>query len=544
MLLLIPTIWSYEEKELINPILPIVLGPTYVTYTHHITYYHINLQQIEKCLNDLEYSITATKSILSENKTKDSFTYLVTEKLNQTHELLESQKLNAKLFYETPRQKRGLINAVGKINKWLFGSLDSDDEQKYDQYLNVISNNQKTLQTEMQHSITILSNVTQIYATHLNKIEENQKIIRNKLALLDAKQITISDTLYISLIIDNINNQLLKIKTILLNIQTAISFARLNIMHNTIINEFQLKELLNNLPKEHTIQFSKIINYYKIMIPQVKITKNKFIIFAIHVPMVHPIQFTMYKILPIPILNQTFLIPKPYVLLTENKHYSTEEECLEIENTFICPQEKLSQEETCIVKILTHNENTCPMVNIHYTTSSITKINAKEILVIPAKPIPIISNCQELKRSALISKPTLITLAKCPLEINGQTYAVEETNDLYYSLEIPKIQIQDENYRPHLKLQEVNNAEIKEANRMVSTIRFHNLQEYGTFTNHWTIPSSIMGLAILTVLLAISWKKIRKFCNQKKRKQANFELQETENRQLPLFSELKEGGVM
>ena len=116
------------------------------------------------------------------------------------------------------------------------------------------------------------------------------------------------------------------------------------------------------------------------------------------------------------------------------KHYSTEEECLKIEDIFLCSQETLTQEELCVVKLLTHNENTCPTAKVYYKQPRITKINDKEILVIPAEPIHVVSNCQELRRSSYIYKPTLITLDKCPVDINGQSYTIEKTNNFYYSL--------------------------------------------------------------------------------------------------------------
>lgn len=548
MLLVLPIVWSYEEKEIINPILPIVLGPTHITHTHQTTYYHINLKQIDNCLNDLEKSLTTTRILLNKRKPNEHFSYLVVEKLNLNQDLLDILKLNLRLFSETPRQKRGLINAVGKINKWLFGTLDSDDEQKYDQYLDAISNNQQIFQNDIKQSVLILSNVTQTFTSHLNKVEENQKIIRTKLALLEIKEITIADALYLSLIIDNINTQLLKIKSILYNIETAISFARLNIMHNTILNEPQLKEVLNNIPKENLIQFSKIINYYRIMTPQVKISNN-FVIFAIHIPIFRPTQFTLYRIIPIPILNRTLILPKPFILLAGEKHFSTEEECPKIEDTFMCPQEKLSQEESCVARILTHNKNTCQTANVHYSRPTIIQINSKQIIVIPAKPIHLVSNCQELKRSLSIEKPTLITLDKCPLEINGQTYTIETGTNLYYSLEIPKLEIEEQDEAPHLKIQQIDQQEIKEANKMISAIKFHNIRTPGITTNHWTIPLSLVTLLLLTGLLVTTWKILQRCHLQKPKKEnpdLNLELQkpqESENRQ-PLFSELQEGGIM
>ena len=215
LLILLSTAWSFEEKEINNPILPIVLGQTYITKNHHIIYYHINVTQINHCLDKLQNSLDLIQKILSQEKTKDNFFILTKEKLKQTYNFLTSLKENTDLFTEKRKQKRGLINAVGKINKWLFGTLDNDDEQKYDSYISTLSKNQHTLNNEIKQSLSILSNVTAFYKNSILTIESNQLKIQEKISIIDTKVMSLSETLYLSLILGNINNELRQIKSII-----------------------------------------------------------------------------------------------------------------------------------------------------------------------------------------------------------------------------------------------------------------------------------------------------------------------------------------
>jgi len=56
-------------------------------------------------------------------------------------------------LYKTPNNKRGLINAIGTISKTLFGTIDANDERIINEQLNLLRNNQQTLQHTIKKSI-------------------------------------------------------------------------------------------------------------------------------------------------------------------------------------------------------------------------------------------------------------------------------------------------------------------------------------------------------------------------------------------------------
>ncbi|XP_057660730.1 uncharacterized protein LOC130896567 [Diorhabda carinulata] len=78
------------------------------------------------------------------------------------------------------RNRRGLLNGVSKIYKWLFGNLDSDDEIKYDNAITLLQQNQKNIIHETSLQISL-------YKKLINKIKtlnKNQANFNNDLQLL------------------------------------------------------------------------------------------------------------------------------------------------------------------------------------------------------------------------------------------------------------------------------------------------------------------------------------------------------------------------
>lgn len=131
-----------------------------------------------------EYATFAkTSESLQSNKT-EKFYSLTFHKYKQTY-YLQTILVSTRLFHKISRQERGLINAVGKVNKWLFGSLDSDDEVRFNKYLSTLSNNQKIIQDDMKSEFSVLNDVIKTYSQQIEKLSYNQKLMLNKLGSLE-----------------------------------------------------------------------------------------------------------------------------------------------------------------------------------------------------------------------------------------------------------------------------------------------------------------------------------------------------------------------
>lgn len=538
LLVMLPIVATIEVREIKNPILPVSLGPAYISNSRHIFSYHINISNIDLCLVQFNTLLLKINDTLA-NYTNENFAYITYRKLSQTFDFLNFIKENTHLFHkQNKRDKRGLINIVGKANKWLFGTLDSDDEKRYDSYLQLISNNEQVILEKFKNEHTILTKVINAYNSQLVKITDNQKLITTKLESIDKQILDISHVLYLSIILDNIRNELDKVKYLFDNIDNAISFAKVNIMHNSILNANQLNDLIITIQglygKDRIVNFKQLINYYSLFSTQVMI-KESMVIFSIYTPIINPVIFTLYKIYPIPILNLTIVLPNPYVLLNEVTQWSAANLCPEIEQAFVCKQDILSKEEMCIRELLISAKNECPVTSVHYKETSVEKLHGEEILVIPAGKTIIKTTCRPHNIFS-IDKPSLIELPNCPLEIEGKLYEKERKSDLQYILEIPNIQlnVEDNKEKQHMEIQQVNYEEIKNAQIALNNMKFANLRNKPLSQAYWSflaIPILII-LAIVTIL----WK-LKKGLPRKTQENSQ-KIRE------PTFSELKEGRVI
>lgn len=82
------------------------------------------------------------------------------------------------------RQKRGLINQIGTVGKWLFGSMDNGDRKKIDQHIQNIEHGiQDTIQTVNQqiHINDYFNRTLRLLVTKENAIINNHNDVTNSL---------------------------------------------------------------------------------------------------------------------------------------------------------------------------------------------------------------------------------------------------------------------------------------------------------------------------------------------------------------------------
>lgn len=496
----------------------------------------------------MQFLLKQVNESLQSNKT-EKFYSLTFHKYKQTYDYLQTILVSTRLFHKISRQERGLINAVGKVNKWLFGSLDSDDEVRFNKYLSTLSNNQKIIQDDMKSEFSVLNDVIKTYSQQIEKLSYNQKLMLNKLRSLEDSEKNIAHYLYISLVLDNMMFQLNTINQIINNLETAISFAHSNVMHNSILNPNQLREMIKNIQNlygvDHVPKFNELIDYYKYLSVQL-IIRDEIILFSIHTPIVFPSQYTLYKVYPIPTRNRTLSVSHPYILLTKEEFWTTKEECPQLEDVYVCQQDALTKEDACLFELLTSTgNNTCPLTSVTYSKTSIHRLNGEEILVIPHESVTLRSQCQE--SIFQIKDPSVVVLPNCPIKIQNRIFEKEKSSDYKYILELPEFTYSyKDKTLTELQLQEVNLEELNKAQEVLAAVQFHSLKNPGVFINHWTIPVFVIFLTAIIVVLVYFAHKLYKKKKPRRSEEERTTRVQLEDRKIdePLFSELREGGDM
>jgi len=78
-------------------------------------------------------------------------------KIIQKHEAKLTLRLtHFRALYKVPSNRRRLINAIGTISKTLFSTMDTDDARVVNEQLDLLRNNQKTIQHAANNQLKIL----------------------------------------------------------------------------------------------------------------------------------------------------------------------------------------------------------------------------------------------------------------------------------------------------------------------------------------------------------------------------------------------------
>ncbi|KAL4083593.1 hypothetical protein QTP88_028909 [Uroleucon formosanum] len=164
------------------------------------------------------------------------------------------------------REKRGLVNLVGRVQKTLFGTLDDTDAELYDRQI-------EKLQSSQQNLLKIIDKQTSVLKATANTFKEANKMEAqiNRLSVLyNRMAVTVNQTVINLDIVEartNINEQINILNLLFqqLSFETdticeIIIAAQGGIMHSSVIavNELrqQLKDISLIVPKEQSLPFN------------------------------------------------------------------------------------------------------------------------------------------------------------------------------------------------------------------------------------------------------------------------------------------------
>jgi len=101
----------------------------------------------------------------------------VLQMINKDNAKLALLLTHLRALYKTPNNKRGLIDAISTVSKTLLGTMDADDERIINEQLNLLVNNQQTLQHAMKNQLKILKGTI----GHMDSLEKTLNYNENLL---------------------------------------------------------------------------------------------------------------------------------------------------------------------------------------------------------------------------------------------------------------------------------------------------------------------------------------------------------------------------
>lgn len=328
------------------------------------------------------------------------------------------------------RKPRGLFNFIGTFQKSITGTLDAEDGERYEQNFKKLFNNEAKLKIDMERHLSITNDLIKSTNKTITTLVENQKKIN--LAVADIGR-TIETTAHcIELLIvqntlDQLSHSLSLICNLLEELSTAISFANLRQMHQTIIkpDDF-IKELLEiqsylkklNLPFQPTLE--NIIKYEKLCRTSV-FQKNSYTYFIIKIPLIETTSYDYYKLYPLPVeKNESYftIIPRRnYLLMKPNWYSYTDTPCTEVElKKYLCIHNsiiKRTSNEPCEIQLIDYSkeESNCIFTKININNPKIQRVESSNSWIITSPSTIIAETYCEIKKKKQLKGNYIITMS-------------------------------------------------------------------------------------------------------------------------------------
>jgi hypothetical protein len=332
--------------------------------------------------------------------------------LRSSEELLK--EIVAKGYGES-RHSRGILNFVGEISKVLFGTLDENDADYYDEQIRKFETNSDDTTELLKQQVCVLKTNLGAFNETLRDVEYNDKLMRKGLSDIQNYLYTLSSEtackfsifeakFMIETHITQINNAPTLLQRNMDLVLDSVVHAQTGGIQPQIVPPHLLLESLQGsqsfFPHNTILPFplskDSTSRIYKVCETKVYIQNNR-LSYVISIPLVKKGEFRAYYLVPVPIqVNQGKLVyirtVKSILCVDSNRQYyyfSSEVEfkrCKEpTKDRYVCRQERpllssLTQEE-CAVRLLKMWKSlpdSCEVHIVQLTHTVWTQVNNNE----------------------------------------------------------------------------------------------------------------------------------------------------------------------
>lgn len=219
--------------------------------------------------------------------------YYEISRLKSNLKITQRQISNLKLLLPTSREKRGLINGLGTVFKFLFGTLDDDDYQSLNSRLDSLEDKGDSVIHVESDRLSYMKRLTSEVESHSKAIQ----LLVNTLKTTTQELININFTIWteieqlkrliqyqskISSLLREIEITLNVVNTQLIQLQEALDITSNGYLSSLLITPAKLNNILKEVVRELPVGLSlvvdtdidKVYNYYRIARVHAISTKN------------------------------------------------------------------------------------------------------------------------------------------------------------------------------------------------------------------------------------------------------------------------------
>lgn len=349
----------------------------------------INLGTIDLNLNHIE-------KIASSFKIKDHLQETLSRKIE-----IARGKLNS---LQPHRQKRGLINALGTIVKYIAGNPDQEDLQIIQSSLGTLQTRANELTNNQMNQIIINDS----FQGRINNISNTLRKISSKISL-------INNTLRQDDAMEHIN---LIFNTDLLihaleDIEEQIEFSKQDMINKNILSLEDKQYIFQKLVQQN-MNLKFIDEIFQYSSGSITISKDNAII-LVKIPILDDNPYDLLQLQTVSI-NQT-KINTDIQWVAKNQHNIIRQK----KKCKICDKSTPLEDE-CIYNILTHQKPKCWMIRTEQQTS-IKEIMRGIIFIDTKSNLEVYSSCGD---SRVLSEPTVIETENCTINVLNYTFHSED----------------------------------------------------------------------------------------------------------------------
>lgn len=296
------------------------------------------------------------------------------------------------------RHKRGLINGVGSLIKFITGNLDANDAEKYDSILKHLNNKHEELEEQIKNHYSISYALMDKFNENLQKINHNDQILMEEIKNL--KEISSMET-HVRQLETALSHQsalLQHILDVLQDIENSITFCKMGRMHPSIMSPTVLLEELNSLSKFYTN--NSLLNFQREHLwelqAHIKVKcyiSSEEVVYFLDVPIVRPEMYDLFLLQPVPSLIEgqyiSVLPSSKFALKSENTREIKllREPCELGTEYYLCRSNlEISRDKICETEILINGYSTnCEVVEIKIKNNYVQFLDSinQHILIFP-----------------------------------------------------------------------------------------------------------------------------------------------------------------
>lgn len=343
-------------------------------------------------ISSIELNINHIEKIAKSFTIKDHLHETLSRKITTAREKLTS--------LQPHRQKRGLINALGTVVKYIAGNPDQEDLEIIQHSLGTLQNQENKLVNNQMRQIKINNS----FQDRINNVTNTIRKISSQISALSntLREDATLEQLNLIFSIDNLIHALE-------DIEEQVEFSKQDLINKNILSLEDKKYIYQRLVHQN-LKLNFIDEIFQFSSGSLTISKDNIVI-LVKIPI---LEDNPYELLQIETININKTKISTDVKLVARRHQRI------IPQRHICQicEKSTPLEDECIYRILTHQKPRCQIQETD-EMPSIKEIRRGIILIDTTANIEVFSSCGD---SRILSNPTVIETENCTVNILNYTF--------------------------------------------------------------------------------------------------------------------------